>query len=129
MQVRYAILISLEQLMPRPRSGLLKNMFRLSKVARSNKGGRSVFHLHYGAEYHIGFQVLKSPKQAEQANDDAWMVKWARIASHATFPAHLKVSREWHLRARYDLPARKAFFGTCLEMENIWGRGGSSFAF
>ncbi|BDA41578.1 hypothetical protein COCOBI_02-3590 [Coccomyxa sp. Obi] len=59
-----AILLKLEEILPRPNEGLLKRMLRLSDVRllTSTDNGPPTLHLKAGAEYRVALQILPSPQ-------------------------------------------------------------------
>ncbi|KAK9810260.1 hypothetical protein WJX72_007489 [[Myrmecia] bisecta] len=59
-QVAMIVVITLEEVLPRPKSGLLSRMLRLAEVSLAGNGSLEdpVFLLHPGGEYHLGISVL-----------------------------------------------------------------------
>lgn len=68
--------ISLEEVLPRPKAGLLSRMLRLADVplAASQHSQGPVYLLHPGAEYHITVSIHHPPSgQAVQVQQVAWV--------------------------------------------------------
>ena len=61
--VRMMVCISLEEILPRPKAGLLSRMLRLAdvNVGSSQSGHSPVYLLHPGAEYHIRVSLMHHP--------------------------------------------------------------------
>ncbi len=74
--VKMVVCISLEEVLPRPKAGLLSRMLRLADVSlvASQDGQQPVYLLHPGGEYHIGVSLFHPPSgQRVQVQGVAWV--------------------------------------------------------
>lgn len=91
-QATIAILLKLEEILPRPNEGLLKRMVRLSDVRllSSIDDSTPTLQLKASAEYRVALQILPSP-QWKQSNVRHW-VKWVKMNSHGWRARIMQVS-------------------------------------
>lgn len=74
--VKMVVCISLEEVLPRPKAGLLSRMLRLADVSLVACEGfqEPVYLLHPGGEYHIGVSLFHPPSgQRVQVQGVAWV--------------------------------------------------------
>ncbi|KAA6427596.1 MAG: hypothetical protein FRX49_02259 [Trebouxia sp. A1-2] len=74
--VKMVVCISLEEVLPRPKAGLLSRMLRLADVSMvaSQDGQQPVYLLHPGGEYHLGVSLFHPPSgQRVQVQGVAWI--------------------------------------------------------
>lgn len=74
--VRMVVCISLEEILPRPKAGLLSRMLRLADVSlvSSPNTVQPVYLLHPGGEYHIGVSLFHPPAgQRVPVGGAAWV--------------------------------------------------------
>ena len=74
--VRMVLCISLEEILPRPKAGLLSRMLRLADVGLVTSPGamEPVYLLHPGGEYHIGVSLFHPPSgQRVPVGGAAWV--------------------------------------------------------
>ncbi|DBA96678.1 TPA: hypothetical protein ACH3X1_015529 [Trebouxia sp. C0004] len=74
--VKMVVCISLEEVLPRPKAGLLSRMLRLADVSvvASQDGQQPVYLLHPGGEYHLGISLFHPPRgQRVQVQGVAWV--------------------------------------------------------
>ena len=74
--VKMVVCISLEEILPRPKAGLLSRMLRLADVSvvASQDGQQPVYLLHPGGEYHLGVSLFHPPSgQRVQVQGVAWV--------------------------------------------------------
>ena len=77
--VRMVVCISLEEILPRPKAGLLSRMLRLADVSlvASPTSVQPVYLLHPGGEYHIGVTLFHPPAGQRLPVGG---VAWVRVA-------------------------------------------------
>ncbi len=92
-----AVLLRFEVAMKRPGDGLLKRMLRLMEVdhkyALVQGKPTRVLSLQYGAEYHIGLQILKSPLLNSSTECAA---EWLSISMPGCLPLRFQVETVDH---------------------------------
>ena len=98
-QAAVAVLLKYEVAMKRPGHGLLKRMLRLMEVNHEyavvqGKTTR-VLSLQYGAEYHIGLQILRSPLLNSSTECAA---EWLSISMPGCLPLRFQVDTFDHHR-------------------------------
>lgn len=74
--VRMVVCISLEEVLPRPKAGLLSRMLRLADVSlvSSPNTVQPVYLLHPGGEYHVGVSLFHPPAgQRVPVGGAAWV--------------------------------------------------------
>lgn len=87
------VCVSLEEILPRPKAGLLSRMLRLADVSvvASQDSHEPVYLLHPGGEYHLGVSLFHPPSgQRVQVQG----VAWVRVAVADGRPITLDVEQD-----------------------------------